>query len=152
MQYLGIDPGATGAIAVVCDDMWDVWKMPDTPADLFSLLEGLMRIGPCFALVERIVGAPRGKSTGNRKIGVQSSWQFGFNVGTLYGVLAGCRIPHELILPQQWQKAMNCRTGGDKRVSKAAAQRLFPETKVTLWNADAILLAELCRRRIRGTA
>jgi hypothetical protein len=41
---------------------------------------------------------------------------------------------------------MKCRSGGDKKITKAAAQRLFPRMKVTHKNADALLIAEYGRR------
>jgi hypothetical protein len=40
---------------------------------------------------------------------------------------------------------MKCRTGGDKNISKARAQELFPRVKVTHKNADALLLAKLAQ-------
>jgi hypothetical protein len=40
-----------------------------------------------------------------------------------------------------WQKSLGCLTHGDKNVSKAAAQRLFPGMKITHATADALLIA-----------
>jgi hypothetical protein len=59
-------------------------------------------------------------------------------------------IPYDLVLPVKWQTAMSCRTKGDKNVSKARAQQLFPDVKVTHAIADALLIAEFCRR-VRGS-
>jgi hypothetical protein len=41
---------------------------------------------------------------------------------------------------------MQCLTKGDKNVSKAAAQRLWPKLKITHANADALLIAEYGRQ------
>ena len=49
------------------------------------------------------------------------------------------------VSPVKWQTAMGCRTGGDKNVSKAEAQRLWPSLKITHRNADSLLLAEYAR-------
>ena len=60
--------------------------------------------------------------------------------------LCAATIPYEEVTPQKWQKALGCRTGGDKNVSKARAQALFPLQNITHAIADALLLAEYCRR------
>jgi hypothetical protein len=41
---------------------------------------------------------------------------------------------------------MRCLTKGDKNVSKARAQELFPALKITHATADALLIAEYGRR------
>lgn len=55
--------------------------------------------------------------------------------------------------PKRWQQGLGIepriREETDtvwKNRLKAVAQGLFPDVKVTLWNADAILIAEYCRR------
>lgn len=45
---------------------------------------------------------------------------------------------------------MGCLTNGDKNITKQRAQQLFPSAKVTHKIADALLLAEYCRRVHRG--
>ena len=44
-------------------------------------------------------------------------------------------------MPQVWQKALGCMTGGDKNVTKRRAQELFPGHKITHATADALLIA-----------
>jgi len=63
------------------------------------------------------------------------------HLGQLTGLLAGIRVAYHPVTPQAWQKRLGCLTKGDKHVTKAAAQRRFPKMKVTLKNADAILIA-----------
>lgn len=43
--------------------------------------------------------------------------------------------------------ATKCQTKGDKKISRSRAQELFPDAKVTHWNADALLIAEFNRRK-----
>lgn len=145
--YLGIDPGAQGAIAVLRGRALAIHKMPETPHELAALLREQLDAGECFAMVEKIVGAARSL---DKKSGFQSSWKFGFNVGSLYGVLAAAQMPHELVMPARWQKLMACRTGGDKHISHAQALRLYPSAKIPIYAADAVLLADLCMRMKRG--
>jgi hypothetical protein len=82
--------------------------------------------------------------------GVSSTFKFGVSYGFVLGLLSALRIRHELVTPQKWQRAMNCLSGGDKNVTKAAAQRLWPHWKITHGNADALLIAEHCRRMVHG--
>ena len=46
----------------------------------------------------------------------------------------------------RWQKYLGCLTKGDKNVSKAKAQELFPDLKITHAIADSLLIAEYGRR------
>lgn len=147
MIYLGIDPGKSGGIAAVRGDIEDsgveTIKLTETPADVCAWLGRVMSspwIDPrkVRAVIEQVHATPQ--------MGVTSAFTFGRSFGWLLGVLDATGIPYEFVSPQKWQKAMNCRTGGDKNVSKAAAQRLFPQVKMTHAIADAILIAEYARR------
>ena len=142
MIYLGIDPGKTGAIAVHWNDglPQKVILLRNTPADVIRELIDEADIGyvEATAVIEKVHSSPQ--------MGVKSAFTFGQSYGWLLGVLDALRIPYEFVTPQRWQKAMGCLTGGDKNVSKAAAQRLWPNLKITHANADALLIAEYCRR------
>ncbi len=138
--FIGIDPGQSGGIAVHAEGCSFAYKMPDTEADTAELLGEIAAHGGkplCF--IEAVHSMP--------KQGVASSFKFGRSYGFLRGLLIGLKIPFEEITPQTWQKEMNCRTGGDKNVSKAKAQQLWPELKITHALADALLIAECARRR-----
>ena len=95
-----------------------------------------------FAMLENVHSMP--------KQGVSSSFKFGQHFGFLRGILTAQGIPFELVTPQKWQKAMGCLTKGDKNISKAAAQRLFPRIKMTHAFADSILIAEYARRTVNA--
>jgi len=134
---LGIDPGASGGIAWISEDGTHVRaaKMPDTNHDLANILQ---EYPSRLAILERVSSRP-GQ-------GVSSTFKFGTNFGLIQGVLSALVIPYELVTPTVWQKAMGCLSKGDKNVTKAAAQRLFPSLKITHATADALLLAEYGRR------
>ena len=91
-----------------------------------------------FALIERVSSSPQ--------MGTVSAFTFGESYGSLQMLLKCCLVPFERITPVKWQDAMKCRTGGDKNISKARAQELFPTLKVTHKNADALLLARLAQQ------
>jgi len=85
------------------------------------------------------------------KQGNVSSFTFGERYGFLRGLMTGLRIRYEYVTPQKWQKTLGCLTHGDKNISKAAAQRLWPKLKWTHATADAALIAEYGRRKEGGT-
>ena len=148
--FYGIDPGASGAVAWVTENgaQYGAVKLAN-PAEA---IEAIQQYPPhrATALLERVHSMP-GQ-------GVASTFKFGTSFGWCMGVLAASGVPYELVTPSKWQQEMACRTGGDKNVSKDAAGRLFPRLKedagirLAHWNADALLLAELCRRRALGVA
>ena len=142
--HIGIDPGASGGIAFISDDnpakAWAV-KMPETLADLWEYIEPYCGDSPytfIHACLESVHSMP-GQ-------GVASSFKFGRGFGNLEMALTAARIPFTYVTPQKWQKELGCLTGGDKNVSKARAQQLFPHIKITHALADALLIAEFCRR------
>jgi hypothetical protein len=136
---VGVDPGYSGAI-VVMDMSGTVaaqarldWTEHDIH-DAIAPFEGLVKM----SYLERVHAMP--------KQGVSSTFKFGTSYGFCRGVLVCCRMPFTEVTPAKWQTVMKCRSGGDKKVTKAAAQRLFPSMKVTHRNADALLIAEYGRR------
>ncbi len=141
--FLGIDPGKGGGIAFSCCEAMEAHKMPETAHDLAELLgkSGLS----VLAILERVQAMP--PTLRGRRQGVSSAFKFGTNFGMIQGVLAALQIPYEFVTPTVWQRAMGCLTKGDKNVSKAKAQQLFPHLKIIHATADAVLLAEYGRRK-----
>jgi len=140
MLIIGIDPGVSGAIAVLDSkgELAPKWhKLSETECDAGNFLwEDYPK--ETFAYIERVHAMP--------KQGVSSVFKFGQSYGFLRGLLIGLGIPFEEVTPQKWQKAMGCMSKGDKNVTKAKAQQLFPGVKVTHAIADALLIAEYGRR------
>lgn len=162
MIYIGIDPGKSGGIAVGyrtpdghLDDVV-CWNMPETPADLLELLERYdpRRSSTSRAVLERVNAGVWGHVAGGGakrgSMGVSSAFTFGRGYGWIEMALLAARIPVDLVQPVTWQTALGCRTRGDKNVSKARAQQLFPSIKITHAIADALLLMEYARRSDRG--
>jgi hypothetical protein len=73
--------------------------------------------------------------------GVASTFKFGKGFGVLTASLIAFGVDFMEVSPQKWQKYWGCMTKGNKNVSKARAQELFPDIKVTHKIADALLLA-----------
>jgi hypothetical protein len=141
LQVMGIDPGKSGgAVVVNHHNIVDALKFPTaTEHDIADWLRmWSLSDDPPVAYLEKVHSMP--------KQGVASSFKFGESFGFLKGLLTGLHIRYELVTPQTWQRAMKCLTKGDKNVSKAAAQRLWPSVKFTHAIADAALIGEYGRR------
>jgi hypothetical protein len=152
MLYLGIDPGRSGGWGLLSDLGVILGSGPlsvDSPRELFDLFTGLVDFaGQSFpveqlsALLERVHSLPSQGHVG--------AFTFGKNVGHVEMGLAAAGISYNHVSPLKWQNAMDARTGGDKRVSRARAIQLFPNHgKITHAIADALLIAEY-HRRTRG--
>ncbi len=131
---LGIDPGETGAIGMVCPSV-EIWDMPTTPHDLATLMR---TFDPATTRVylENVHSMP-GQ-------GVSSTFRFGVGFGQIQGVLATLGFPYILVEPSKWKTAMGLR-GKEKAESRALAQRLFPTASLSRvrdhGRAEALLLA-----------
>ena len=140
--FIGIDPGQSGGIAILADGK-EPWacKMPETERDIYDTILGLRSWSDrtAKAALESVHSMP-GQ-------GVASSFKFGRGYGGLRMALIASGIPFLDVTPQMWQKAIGCLTGGDKNVSKAKAQQLFPALKISHATADALLIAEWLRRQ-----
>lgn len=146
MTTIGIDPGENGSIAWITDGKLCVEKMPETLADLWELIDEISGrkwsnhgVTEIKAYIEQVHSSPQ--------MGVKSAFTFGNGFGHLEMALTAAAIPFERIHPRVWQKAMGCMTGGNKNISKAKAQELFPSLKITHATADALLIAEYGRTK-----
>jgi len=139
---IGIDPGQSGAAALLAPDgrLVNVVKFNGaTPHDIGLALEEYGSFGDNVkAYMEAVHSMP--------KQGVASSFKFGKSAGMLEGMLIALKIPYTMVTPAKWQGAVGCRSKGDKNVTKAAAQRLYPHEKIIHANADAILIAAYGRK------
>jgi hypothetical protein len=141
--YLGIDNGASGAIAAVNINgrLSRVDPTPPTDAEVFALLQVIQLNcddGLVFAVLEHAQAFP--------KMGVCSAFTYGKGYGAMQMALHAAGIPFDIVTPRKWQAALSCLSKGDKNVTKRRAQQLFPKVKITHAIADALLLAEYCRR------
>ena len=146
MTIIGIDPGKNGGIAVIGDYGTYANKMPETLQDLWDMIEEIVvssgygsEPSSYRAFIEQVHSSPQ--------MGVTSAFTFGNGFGHLEMALTAAGIPFERVRPQVWQKTLGCMTKGDKNVTKAAAQELFPKLKITHAIADCLLIAEFGRRK-----
>jgi Holliday junction resolvasome RuvABC endonuclease subunit len=143
MQYVGVDPGSSsGGIAILDMETNEVGliKLANTEHDIWEWLNQVIKPLSSAVTIEDVHSMPDQSA--------QSGFTFGRSYGFLIGIFTALQIPMHFVTPQKWQKAMQCRTGGDKNISKSAAQRLWPELKITHAYADALLIAEYGRLHV----
>ncbi len=136
--WVGVDPGMDGTIGytwgVGNGEFWRFDRMTDQETwDVFSALSGLATA----AALEK-VGAMPGQ-------GVSSTFKFGHGTGKVMAWLIAARFRWDYVTPAKWQGALRCKTGGDKKVTQAAAQKLWPHLKFNQKNSEGLLIAEYCR-------
>jgi len=147
---LGVDPGLSGAMAMLNAGAVDVFDIPTTtrtvnkkekrqidPYQLSAWLE-IQRPLIKFAVVEQ-VGTMPGQ-------GVTSAFNFGFTTGCIHGIIAACGIEIRTVPPQVWKRKYGL-LGQNKDASRGEASRRFPQF-THLWQlkkhdgrAEAALLA-----------
>lgn len=143
MVYVGVDVGASGGIAAITDAgaVLLAVKMPETDADILSVFAPFDP-STSFAVIEKVHASPQ--------MGVTSAFSFGGSYRALRMALTASKLSFDEVTPQRWQRMMGCLSGGDKNVTKQRAQQLFPAVKITHAIADALLLADFCRRERVG--
>jgi len=154
---MAVDPGKAGGLAWRDQDGRTVADaMPETPGAVLEYVREIIRAADGAENVSALVEKVGGYAGGTGQPG-SAMFRFGEGYGFLLGVLMACGVRVELVTPQTWQKAVGLgHRGRDqskadwKRKLRAQAERLFPGVKVTLANADALLLLEYGRRRNMG--
>jgi len=124
MVLIGIDPGASGAIAkLINGKLAGVWDMPvlevrgKRRTDANALASIVREISADHAYIEE-VGAMPGQ-------GVTSMFSFGRSAGIIEGVLAALLVPVTPVRPAQWKMALRVPAGKDG--ARARATQLLPE-------------------------
>lgn len=153
MYFIGCDPGQSGGFVVLDQFMSvvNVFKTPETKNDFIAKMSEIKALpGNIFLMKERVSSRPMN--------GGKANFTFGYNIGVLEASLSFVGIPYQDITPQTWMKwymlkKEKTETGPQwKGRLKLRAQEIFPDQKITLWNADAFLIAEYCRRIMLGTS
>ena len=140
LYVMAIDPGVTGGIAFKNCFEIKTFKIPSTPKATFDLFIN-WKTKVKSALLEKIVPmAP------NPKL-VASFMKLHGHYRELRALLFAAGYAFDEIRPSIWQKEQNCITGGNKAVSKARAEALFPDHKVTAWNQDALVMVDLLYKK-----
>lgn len=134
---IGIDPGLTGAIAVLgSHGLIDMQDMPVMPRSAGGTVKQQVNAAALHTLLkewthdhdknefivffERVNAMP--------KQGSASTFSLGHTAGVIEGVVCAAGLAHEVITPQSWKK--HFRLGKDKDAARALAQRHYPDASL----------------------
>lgn len=154
---IGIDPGLSGALAVLGAD-GSLERVADLPTirdgklswidggALQSMLIDSLRGRTARAIVERVQAFPtQGRS---------SCFNFGVGFGSVLSILQARHLSIEFVTPAVWKRAMGL--SSDKRASLDKARLLYPDADLSLQKhegrAEAILLARWALNQHRAVA
>ena len=151
MKIIGIDPGLSGAIAILENNK--VWAIFDSPvmsegkknkrqlnsALLVTLLKENINKEEEVAVVVEQVNAMPGQ-------GVTSMFNFGQTFGALKGICAALELPIYFVRPSKWKKHFEL-INSSKDASRTKAIEMYPKLsnqlskKKDVNKSDAILIA-----------
>lgn len=145
MTIIGIDPGEKGGIAILSDynNNVETIKMPETYTEIFLVFKDIkLRYPDAYYILEDVGQGMPGQSS-------KATATFARHNGHLEMALFALELPSEKVKPSKWEKFYSNTIGSSKGKSKTEwknilkneALRRFPSHKVTLWNADALLIA-----------
>lgn len=154
MVILGVDPGISGAVAVIRDGGVVLFDTPvlaiKSGKSLKNFIDAnaatlmLKSIHPDYAVIEKVQAMPGG---GERSMGATSAFNFGMGYGIWLGILAALQIPFEKVHPATWKAALMKGMTKEKDASRMRAMELYPSAAGSLnlkrhhGRADALLLA-----------
>lgn len=165
MNYLGVDPGVSGAFSVL-DEQGNTVEMLVMPMigkeyDVRSIIDFLSKYkNDSHIFIENV------KAVSGVPVSSTSSFNFGFGVGLLNGIIQALEIPYTKVAVATWQKEMwegvaeQKKSNGKKdtkTMSLIASRRLFPKDDFLATSrsrvphdglVDATLIAEHGRRSL----
>jgi crossover junction endodeoxyribonuclease RuvC len=146
---IGIDPGLSGAVAVLSLSGTLV-ALHDTPTLTLKVQRGRKQVYdvpgmvtllrpyaglPCHVMIEESQPMP-GQGT-------RSMFTVGLGYGAWLGILASLALPYTSVRPAVWKQAFSL--GRDKEASRLRAMQLYPAADLRLkkhhGRAEALLLA-----------
>ena len=151
MRIIGIDPGLSGAIAILEDnkikELFDMPVMPDgkknkrqlNSALLVKLIKDNIEILENTIMVVEQVNAMPGQ-------GVTSMFNFGQTFGAIKGICAALGLPIFFVRPAKWKKHFEL-INSSKDASRTKAIEMYPSIseqlskKKDVNKSDAILIA-----------
>jgi crossover junction endodeoxyribonuclease RuvC len=164
VKFLGIDPGITGAIAMLDGDTNEV-ELFDTPlvtikagkslknemnaAQVALMMQSITAGKEAMVTIEKVQAMPGG---GERTMGATSAFNFGKGFGIWLGIIAALQLPFEQVHPMTWKSAVLRGMPKEKDASRVRAMELFPKAAKHLsrkkdhGRADALLLAVYGKR------
>ena len=158
--HIGIDPGATGAVAVLDADA-QVVKFYDTPVMNIKVGKKFKNVLDAFEMVRILKYATAGRTVmvsiekvnampdvgSGARMGATSAFSFGMGFGLWLGILAALELPHQQVHPATWKSVCMSGMSKEKDASRLRAMQLYPQSAGELARkkdharGDALLIA-----------
>lgn len=146
--WVGIDPGSKGAFCALYEDNTTTFKDYETnPYKMAQWLHDVSQSHDIQMCMIEDVHAIFGSSA-------KATFNFGFNVGILHGIIRTLGLPLDLIQPKAWQKHAGVIAKG-KDIKQAVADicaRVYPSAEIygpqgglKDGRSDALLIASYCK-------
>ena len=142
-MIIGVDPGKSGAIAFWHEGIDKVVKCPNNVKDMCNVVKDETdRFKPydSIAYIEKVWARPSNAT--------RAAFTFGVNYGEWLAIMASLNIEPILVTPQTWMKyykdKFKMKLPKEKKDRKNKLKKIatyYTDKKVTLYNADAILIA-----------
>ena len=153
---IGVDPGSNGGLAVfIPGQKVRVVKMPKDLSELRDFFAYYSENYRPIVFLEKLSVRPDDVATDGGKANMGKLYRIQklmANYEHLKAIIDVTGIPYVFTHPMVWQTKLRLRVRGQheekadrKRRYQEHAGQLYPEIKVTLWNADALLIMHFGR-------
>lgn len=157
MQLVACDPGVHGALVLADTRQKKIYvkNMPEDTNELEGILNRLPRHKRRKLVIEKMSYAMSG---GGKVSNPRSSGILGLATGRVIGYATACGYDIEEVPPVKWMRAVGAydseltardRTKWKNNLKQIAADS-FPDFRVTLQNADALLILLWAYRELNG--
>lgn len=154
---IGVDPGANGGIAIyICDRGTKVVKMPKDITELRDFFAYYAEYYKPIVFLEKLSVRPDDVVVQGDRAAMGKLYRIQkmmANFEHLKALIETAGIPYVMVHPMTWQTKLKlrCRNGfvesksDRKKRYQSIAESKYPGIKVTLWNADALLIMHFGR-------
>ena len=154
---IGIDPGSNGGIAIFIPGMrTKAIKMPKDNSELAGMFQYYAENYKPIIFLEKLSVRPDDVAVGAdgkpNMVKIFRIKKMMANFEHLKALIETAGIPYALVHPMTWQTKLKLRVRGQheekaerKHRYQAYATEQYKDVKVTLWNADALLLMHFGR-------
>lgn len=144
MIIIGIDPGKSGGVAILDTESPGYLKSskcPENPIKMSSIIAGATNSAyieghKLSVYIENVWAFPTDARS--------SAFKFGTNFGMWLGIIASHGITPKKVSPQTWMKGLQPlpKIRKERKLElKRLASDMFPEHRITLSTADAVMIA-----------
>lgn len=158
---IGIDPGLSGAIAVITPTFYAVHDIPTLEVKSGKKCRHRYNVSEIVKMLTQIRGGSRSIEVWLEEVhsmpgqGVTSMFSMGRGLGMYEGIVSALSMQLNYISPVTWKKKMLDGQGKEKDASVYKAQQLFPLAQLVTprgrlldGRAEALLIAEYGRRQM----